>query len=530
MKRPLSGLLLLTAFCLVPFLAKPFHIDDAYYVRVAENILSRPAAPYDFLYNCNGTAAPAWLTDIHPPLHPYLLALAAWLFGEGEVPAHAAYLFFPLACIALMHSLARRFCATPATAVLAVAASPAFLVGATGVMNDLPLLFFWLLSARLALLSADREAPALLWLSGAAAAAAALTTYLGLALVPLLCLYHALRRRSASGHLAAFLLPPAAVLLWGLYSLPHAGFFHPAAALFYSGGGARPLLERALVTAAFLGGSLLWPLFFLPAAALLRGKPAALLLLAGAGLAAAAFFKPEFSAFWLLLALAGTASIIFALHGALEELSADSLFLALWLLGIVFYAGFVNISVNVRGLLPAAFPAAVLAARWAQKRSPAALLAFRCALLPALAASFWLASADQGLARTQRGFAEAAARPLAAEGRHVYFIGHWGFQHYMEKSGASAYDYRRTELRPGDILLVSTNNTGTFALPAGLRARLKTLKKITIPNPYGVATMDAAGRTAGFYSSIFATVPFTLGRDVSYDTFLIQTLKAVEKK
>lgn len=526
-QRSLAGLLLLTALLLAPFLAKPFHIDDAYQLRVARQIRAAPARPYGALYNWTGTPAPLWLNNLHPPLNAYILAGAVTALGEDEVRLHAFYLLFALGCVLWMYLLGRRMCRSPGLPALMTLASPAFFISATSVMTDIPLLFFWLLAVLLARAAGEADRPALLWPAGAAAAAAAMTNLFGLALLPLLIADWAARSRRWTPHLSALLLPALAVGLWGGYSVGEIGFFHPlAAASFAASTGRDPALSLG-AAAAFLGGCFLWPAVLLPAAAAYSRRLAAaaaglwllLWLAMPAGTAAGGLWPP--------LALAGIVLLALAGESALRRADADSLLLILWLGGTVVFATGLNWTVSARSLLPAAFPAALLAVRWLEGRPRERLWtqALSWMLVPAAALTLWVAAADHAMAEAHRFLARTAARALVADGRKVSFIGHWGFQHYMEQEGAAAFDYRRPRLARDEILLVSTNNTGARRLPPPLRENVRTHMKLPVHNRYGVQTTDTAGRRAGFYSSLFGPVPFSFGRGLLHDTFLFEMRK-----
>jgi hypothetical protein len=523
MKKPLAGLLITTAIFLGWFLDKPFHIDDAFYMRTAQQIRADPTRPYDFLYNWNGTPSPAWLTNIHPPINSYILAAVTAWTGGREMATHAAYLFFPLACIALMFSLACRFCKHPSLPVLATMFCPAFFVSATGVMNDLPLLFFWLLAVRLCVAAADSKNAAVLWAAGFSATFAAMTTFLGLALIPLLSVYWLARRREKTLNLIGLLLPLFAVAAWGIYSLDHAGFFHPLMSLYFSSESAHPPAQTAGAAAAFLGGCLLWSFALIPAAGQLN-RAVLLLSILTWGFLWWAMPPGTADSLWPALAAAGVLLTAVALSSATERLDADSLLLVLWFGGILFYAAFINISVNARAILPAVFPAALLAIRWIeeQKNRDSLIQGFRCALIPTACITFFLASADRDMASAQRSFALSVTRQARLQERRVFFIGHWGFQHYMEREGATAIDYRRPQLKSGDILAVSTNNTGTHPLPSEIRKKMHVSARVPFPNQYGIQTTNVPAQSAGFYSSLFSPVPFSFGKNLYHDIFSLE--------
>jgi hypothetical protein len=105
----------------------------------------------------------------------------------------------------------------------------------------------------------------------------------------------------------------------------------------------------------------------------------------------------------------------------------------------------------------------------------------------------------------------------------VWFQGHWGFQHYMEAAGARAQDFKRSELRRGDLVVIPVNNTN-LRPPPERSARLVG-KKTLMPFPY-VATMDQV-LGAGFYSDLWGPLPFAVGRS-SPEIFLLFVVDPVQ--
>ena len=75
--RPLAWLLLITLGCLLPFIGKPFHLDDPLFLRAAAQIQQHPADFYGFTMNWLGTPLPMVKDFDNPPLTCYYLALAA---------------------------------------------------------------------------------------------------------------------------------------------------------------------------------------------------------------------------------------------------------------------------------------------------------------------------------------------------------------------------------------------------------------------------------------------------------------------
>ena len=88
----------------------------------------------------------------------------------------------------------------------------------------------------------------------------------------------------------------------------------------------------------------------------------------------------------------------------------------------------------------------------------------------------------------------------------LWFLGHWGFQYYMEQGGAKAVDVLHTTLQPGDVLVIPENNDLSRIPLEGFQLvqRLE-----FVPSQWLGIMSRAVG--AGFYSSGFGPLPFAIG-------------------
>ncbi len=121
--------------------------------------------------------------------------------------------------------------------------------------------------------------------------------------------------------------------------------------------------------------------------------------------------------------------------------------------------------------------------------------------LLAARADFQLATAvRQSARRVWAGYGEAT-RPL-------WFMGHWGFQYYLEAQGASALDLKRSVVRPGDHLAIPYNNSNIM-LPDPKKVVMR--ETLTFPGPRLLATWNET-MGAGFYASEWGPLPFVFGR------------------
>lgn len=495
---------MLLAALLAPFLNKAFHIDDTLFLRVARQIREDPLRPYDVPYNWSGQPEAMWRAFQHPPLNSYVLAAATAAIGESERFLHLLYGAMALATAWIMFDLARRFCAAPATATAMTVASPAFLIGATSVMADIPMLFFWCLSVSLFV----RERGGA---SSVAAATCALFKYFGLAVAPLLAAYQVTRLRRWSVRLLLWTLPPAALAAWGAYALREGGGFHPLGTVSYSMRWGETGPARWADAIVFLGGTCGWPVLLLPPALRLSGTVWASVVLPLATACCLGF--PSFQeyaptaapALWILFAAAGVATIAICAESCRSRPDASSLLLGLWFFGTLAFAMFLNWTVAARVILPAVFPAAVLTLRWIEGGrtvgdgfSSARGLSWVWA--PSAVLSLSLGLADQALAESARDF---AARVQDRPGR-LFFVGHWGLQHYLERAGGEALNLSAPDARPGDWIVVPSNNT---KVPNVLEIPYEVVSYQSYPNPYVFQTMNFRCE-AGFYSSAFGRLPF----------------------
>ncbi|HLZ55289.1 MAG TPA: glycosyltransferase family 39 protein, partial [Verrucomicrobiae bacterium] len=458
--RPLAWLLLITLGCLLPFIGKPFHIDDPLFLQAAAQILRHPADFYGFTMNWLGTPLPMVKDFDNPPLTCYYLALAATVAGWSEPALHAAFLLPALAAAWGIFMLARRFSRRPWLAALAGVLTPVFLISATTLMCDVMCLAFWVWAVVVFEKGLEHNRWRWLLTAGLLAGLATLTKFTGLALVPLLAFYAFARLRKPGRWLLALLIPVlfAAGYEWitrrwyGQGMLLAAGTFASEDRSGAQGG----LLEKVLIGLGFLGGCFLPVLFYLPLIWSRRLAAIGLALLVPA--VAALFWQPHFKP---LLIQAGHLNVgmflevvLFLAGGILVLLltvadfqrrrDADSLLLVLWVLGVVVFAVVLNWTINGRSLLPALPAVGILLARRLDLRWPESSPVRHGWLLGpvllAAALSLMLAQADARLANTNRLAAEQLCAKYRTPGNTVWFEGHWGFQYYMEKQGGRAID------------------------------------------------------------------------------------------
>jgi 4-amino-4-deoxy-L-arabinose transferase-like glycosyltransferase len=526
------------ALLLLPFVNKPFHVDDTVFLRIAEWILDRPLAPYDFTYSWSSQHLPMWRQTLHPPLFSYFLAAVGGAAGFSEVAVHLSCFALAAGCVLLMHRLATRFCASPTTATLATVVSPAFLVSATTAMSDVPLLFCWLLAVDQTVRAADTARPSRLWLAGLAASAAAMTKYFGIALVPLLIVYWQAGQRRAgfnrSGrlnvNLFALLMPAVVLSAWGFYSFVHSGQFHPGSAAHMAATYKRPevLIGNLWHIVPYFGASLLWPCWLLVKSRQLPGLWRWLLL--NTAIAAAAMYWLALSTtatpmsvrllnmtLYSSLSATGMLVVVLCLSSCARRRDTDTLLLGLWMFGTLFFASVINWTCNVRVLLPAIFPATLLVLRWIElEPEPENWLQWaRFSIVPTAAVALLVGLADYQYAAAVRDFVATRVAGQIERGTKAYFTGHWGFQWYMEEAGASALDGSAVPIQAGDILVHKSGNDNFFPeLPR------KLIWEESVFSPLCLQTFRYAIH-GNFYDGTGGGLPYAFNPNCSLEQFRI---------
>jgi 4-amino-4-deoxy-L-arabinose transferase-like glycosyltransferase len=522
--RPLVWVLLITLGCLLPFLDKPFHIDDTLFLRAAGQIHKHPADFYGFTMNWLGTPLPMVRDFDNPPLTCYYLALAAAVVGWNEPALHLALLL----AAAGIFVLAQRFCRRPWLAAVSAVLTPVFLISATTLMCDVMCLAFWIWAVVSFLKGLEQNNWKWLLAAGLLAGLATLTKFTGLALVPLLAFYAFARQRKFGRWLAALLIPVmfAAGYEWITRRLYGQGMLLAAGAFASEdrSGAQGGLLEKALIGLGFLGGSFLPVLFYLPMIWSRRLAIPWLALLAPCTTALfwQSHFKPLLMHEGHLNATTFLAAAVFLAGGILVLLLAgadfwhrrdpDSMLLVLWVLGLVTFTVVLNWTINGRSLLPALPAVGILLARRLDARWPGPSPTQRLWLLgPALLAaalSLRLAQADTRLAETNRLAAEQLWVQYHKPGNTVWFEGHWGFQYYLEKKGGKSIDLNDPKKAAGDILIIPANASNLYVPPLDL---VRLVAKVDYLPDTCCATMNKLAG-AGFYASVHGPLPFVIGR------------------
>jgi 4-amino-4-deoxy-L-arabinose transferase-like glycosyltransferase len=520
---------------LAPFLNKAFHIDDPLFLWMAQQIPQHPADPYRFSVNWYVSAKPMFSVMQNPPLSAYYMALAASFLGWSELAMHGAFLVPAVLAVLGTFFLAQRLSGSPLLGALLMLFTPAFLVSATTVMCDVWLLALWVWSVNCWLRGLERHSYWLLLLGSLLAAAASLTKYFGASLVPLFAVYTLVQDRRLTSRLSFLLIPVAVIGIYEAMTKAKYGQGLFSNAMIYpweaTAKAEKQFSGQFITGLSFTGGCLFSALFYAPflksRKVLISGIAIFLALLPlFYGIARGFTLKTSViavTAEGALFATIGIGILLLAVADVVQQKTADSLLLSLWVFGTFVFATMMNWSITSRTLLPMAPAVAILLIRRfkistvvgvsVNRGRGMPILPLRTAaatwwpLLPAALVSLLITTADYKLADTARLASRSFQNRFRNEPGTVWFEGHWGFQYYMEQWGAKPLDRAERGMISGDVLIVPLSNSNVSPTPPVPTTGPP--EQVNYPQ-FLLATMSPEMH-AGFYSSRWGPLPWVFG-------------------
>ncbi len=533
------ALAVLAVATLLPFITKPFNVDDPFYLAVARHIAEHPLDFYGFAFNWYGTLDQVTYAN-HTPATAYYMALAGSLAGWSEIAMHTAFLLPAMLLMLGTYAVAKRLCGRPAFATVIAWFCPALFVSATSVMTDVWMAACFVWAVALWLRGIDESRFGFLCAAIAAASIAGLMKYFGVTVIGLLAVYalgkrHPLRRWAP-------LLPIPLLVLAGYEALTYAmygeGLVSSSFGFAGEGRGASDIAwyDWLVSGMSFTGGGLA-----AAAVVMLLGWPRIVWAAWGVVFAVLlALFASmdhyralplrlddaiDWAAAIQLAALItlGAQLLAFTAWRLVRERTPEELLLSAWIAGVFVFSVVVNWSVTARTFVPMAPAAAILAVRAARIDDRRDVWRYAVALL-AIAVTFSVAWGDMAWGRTVRDTARMFNDGFRGNPNPVYYQGHWGFQQYADPAVLQPLDIEQTPLREGDILITPQNNSVAARLPEAFRARSET---VLAGEGRWVSTM-LVGAGAGFYTDLFGPLPFRIGPAPPELYFVTQLNAAIE--
>ncbi len=532
---PVLALCVLCAALLLPFIDKPFHMDDPMFLWTAQQIHKQPLNFYGFDVNWQNYATPMHVEMKNPPLDAYYIALVTTLFGWSERTLHLAFLLISTATTLGTFFLARRFTSNAFVAAVLALISPVFLVTATSVMSDMPAQMLWVWSIVVWLYAIDRDKPWLLPIAGLLVAAGAMTKYPNMNVIPLLAAFVVMHRKHLAWQIGSLLIPVMVLAAYQFYTkhLYGHGLLTDAAGFAQQHwiGSPKEFLARLMICLAFVGGCVLSCAIFLPLILSRRSLIIGAVLAIVIALTAIGcidhrriydeddgHMRVGYLIQLALMAVGGIGLLGLVVRNLRQSFDRDTIFLALWAGGTFFFTLFVNWAINGRTILPIVPALAIFVARALQQNSsrPNQRLLTAIPLVIGAAIGVAVTNADytQALA-VKSGVDQIAATVPVGQGK-LLFMGHWGYQWYMEKIGATVFDGHRTAVKAGDWIVMSLNNYGLFAMPRG---KVETFDDFAIATDPWISTSNGVAGS-GFYFAGNTLLPFIVS-PAPPETFVI---------
>jgi hypothetical protein len=509
--------IVLTFAALITLLSawKAFTIDETFYLALGRGALADPLRPEAIPMNFSGELRPMGDIQASPISISYPLALGLRLFGDSEWKLRLFFLPFDLLAAWALYLIAARYLKKPLMPVLVAMAGPAYLINMPHLMCErfMAALCF---PAILALLKGVEERKPKGYWTSALLCGAALTIKTSAVFIVIFAAAYGLARkvspRKVAAHALLCALPAALYFAW---SHRHAGrgldqMWGSLAAA--PGAPWRAQVHRFRAWLTFLPAGAAAPALWAWTPDFKKPGRAALACLA----AAAIPFLPVFDwgpvsnfdriVAWLLAAGVLRASVILVGPSRGRPLWLIWIGAVMLLQGAVYPTG-----VLLRYVLFAVPPfvfglAEVLEDRGLGTRALAASLSATLAL------SLLLLKVDVHYAAAQREMARFAAENYIARGRKVWFTGHWGLQYYMERAGAVALDKSLggwSQPKAGDVVILPAVNASMLTTDRPIQA---VVREAPIREAVPLRLMSIGDRQAGFYSSVWGFLPYTVSR------------------
>jgi 4-amino-4-deoxy-L-arabinose transferase-like glycosyltransferase len=529
-----------TLLVLAPFLGRAFNIDETLFLKLAHHLHGEPWDFYGFSVNWIGISQQMFDVTRNPPLGGYYLAAAAALFGWSEWALHAAFLLPAIGATLGVLCLARRFCERPIEATLIGVLSPVFLMSSVTVMCDTLMLCLWCWAIVCWLRGIERDSGAWIAVAAVLIGVCGLTKYFGASLLPLLIVYTVARNRHLAFWVVWLVIPVAmfAAYEWHTAQAYGRGLLLDAAG-FVSDSHREVgylLYEKAIIALTFAGGCVISVLFCAPLLWSRRvlGVGMAILAAVFGAIALSGVLLPGYQigpvapsliVQYLLAASAGIALCALAVADLYRNRDATSLLLALWVLGTFVFAGFLNWTNNGRSILPMAPAVGILIARRLESASEVEIGRRLLCYAPGVLIALGVVWADHTWAGSVREAAREISTQYRTGQRPLWFLGHWGFQHYMEEAGAMPLDVNATDLLTGDLVVRPSKSADLFPIDPEF---VEIIARRVDHRPSWAHTMDAStvpgGIGAGFYSSLWGPLPFAFGVPTP-DEYLVLRVK-----
>lgn len=501
-EHPLYSIGIFALLVYLPFLNKPFHMDDPFFIYAARAIDLSPLHPFTStgFYDL-------WKDNFNSIAFYYFPGLIRAIGGENEILMHSVYFIFFLTAALYLYSICGKAGINSIVPALLFTASPIVLLTGTSTMSDFPFLTFILVSFYHLVSYVEKNRAGDLAISIVFLLAAVFTKYYAAVFIGLYALVFLMygRRKELKYLALSALVVMAALIIASFSSQVHIFYVLGKMGWIHS-----PIRKETLSFLTTLGGVSIFPLCFL----LLLGKDKLKLILYVVSLFAAfivsgmAALKPLHAA--AMAVYSANALLIFFIIGrrlylSLREKNNVVALVSVWFfLYSAFLAFFPNIMAGryVLPLLPPFMICLYLEIQeiYAARKNPSLIVLFSTLILGLI-----LNAADSKLANIYRDFGKEASASIYV--KQTGYLGHYAFDYYMQKNGFERFDIGKHK-----YLLMS--KYGSAHIIYGGSPVLEQVKKnyalidtITKNDKYLVRVWDPTA-FAGFHLNMYGYLPW----------------------
>ncbi|MFC1849439.1 ArnT family glycosyltransferase [candidate division CSSED10-310 bacterium] len=520
----------------LPFLTQPYAIDDPFTIRVGAAILSDPLRPY--LQDSFWFDQPGILFDEfkNPPLVGYLGALVLYLFGDEELYFHLMFLPFFILSVLAFYELARKIIENALTATVIFLMTPAVLIQAHHVMPDIMCLSFYLVGLTLLQSGLERDKIYPFLLAGVAGGLSGLSKYSGCLWIVTAGLFIICgpRQPRSKKYLLSLMMVVLINSVWIIGSYIQYHRLHCLEVLLNFHYDWASFLEKILVILIHVGGNLL---FLMVHQFVHKGLPriSTLFLV----LFTTSIFLHQF---WYLPLMSLFFGVIFLVAGLTffleycfsaavfldirhwekgihwHRITKDNIqvFLLLWLIsglsGTIFLTPFIASRYLILWI-----PALILLIIYQGEKKRGSRKKFNKRWLKISAAGMVILGLTTSLSDY---YFSKAYKNLAQKINHdfhcteLYFVGHWGFQFYMEQHGFKALD--PSKKLAAHAYLARPFQGAQQPLSESILANSRTTRWFRISPPCPLHLMDRY-LGAGFYIHYDRPLPWVIGEGNPHD-------------
>ncbi len=192
-----------------------------------------------------------------------------------------------------------------------------------------------------------------------------------------------------------------------------------------------------------------------------------------------------------------------------KSVDTDFLFLVLWI--AVMLTGTIAILPHATAKYALTFLAPVILIIFRELEAvPLSESWIRAAAIAAVVLTFFtgtaVAIADYQLASSYRDFVRDLPSRYRTQGS-VWFIGEWGFRHYLEADGGRYLSSTNEDVAEGDIIV--SPSVADWPLADSVASRMRLVETVEAESAFPVRVMGTEA-SAGFYGTHWGMLPFAL--------------------